>query len=116
MLLPKRYPLAHAMTSRNLVLALWIGLLSTLALAVQARESAEDNGNVVVNARGDVIAVILCDPEAPDKCLIVEERSGNPLLMAFRESDDRYFVVNYKNGDPVGRIVRVGRTVWRIVQ
>lgn len=85
-------------------------------MGAQARESAEDNGNVVVNARGDVVAVMVCSPNVPDKCLVVEERSGNPMLMALRESDDRYFVVDYKSGNPVGRLIRVGKTVWRVVQ
>jgi len=57
---------------------------------------------------------MLCEVKVPDECLIVDVDMGNPLFMAFRESDNRYFVANYNNGNPVGTIVRVGPTVWRI--
>lgn len=70
--------------------------------------------NVVVNSRGDIVAVMLCDKNARKRCLIVEESSGEPLLVAMWEAEDRYFVVSHKTGEPFGRLLRVGRKVWQV--
>ena len=85
-----------------------------MATTVTARESSEDNGNVVVNEKGNVILVMLCDPEASEQCLCVHPDSGKPRYVGIRESDNLYTLLRYDNGTPVARIVRVAAKVWKV--
>ena len=86
------------------------------AAPVSARESFEDNRNLVVNEKGDVILVMLCDRDVPEKCLLVNADSGDPRYVGIRENDDRYMLVRYDNGNPVARIVRASGKVWVVVR
>ena len=95
--------------ARSNVLTRWVlaFCLSSVGRAL-ASDSTEDDGNVVVNSRGDVFAVIVCSKQVPDKCLLVDPKSGKPRFAGLREADDRFYVVDFDKGKPVGRIARVG--------
>jgi len=93
------------------LIALTCALVTTTAIA---RDSSEDNGNVVVNNKGDVILVMLCDADVPEKCLCVQPDSGEPRYVGIRENDNRYMLVRYDNGTPTARIVRVAKKVWEV--
>lgn len=96
----------------GLIVAVSLFVITTLS----ARESYEDNRNVVVNDKGDVILVMLCDRDVPEKCFLVNPASGDPRYVGIRENDDRYLLVRYDNGNAVARIVRASTTVWVVLK
>lgn len=109
---PRIFSNMHQLVGTILIVAVSLFLATT----VSARESFEDNRNVVVSDKGDVIFVMICDRDVPEKCLLVNPDSGDPRYVGIRENDNRYMLVRYDNGNPVARIVRASARVWVVVR
>ena len=101
--------------ARLFAMAVFSAVLSlSLLTTVSARESSEDDRNLVVNEKGDVIFVMVCSPNVPEKCLLVNPDSGDPRYVGIRETNDRYLLVRYDNGNTVAKIIRASSRIWVI--